>query len=214
MSILGTFNGLNIVALPCDTQPDVTSPSSITWDAHEVVSTNTSPFTGTMEIYDYMASWMEGQVSFPPMHRGSSDAWSAFVLQCRGQANAFMIGDPKAALPKGSAKGSPVVSGAGQTGYNLVTRGWAASVTSTLLPGDYIQIGYRLYKVLNAVNSDSSGNATLAVWPNLRDLPADGVTVQTRNCKGLFRLAANSGNSFSVNPGSYGFTSLKIREAI
>jgi hypothetical protein len=147
------------------------------------------------------------------MRRFSEDMWQAFILQCRGQSNAFMLGDPKAAVPKGPALGTPLVSGAAQTGYSLVTRGWAHSVTSNLLPGDNIQIGYRLYKVLNPVNSDSSGDATLAIWPPLRDLPADGTTIQTRACKGLMRLKQNSGNKFSVNPGNYGVAGFAIREA-
>ena len=66
------------------------------------------------------------------------------------------MGDPKAKLTqRARRKGSPVVSGANQTGYSLVTRGWLPSTRSLLLPGDHIQIGYRLYKVLDQVISDS-----------------------------------------------------------
>jgi hypothetical protein len=214
MSILTTFNGLNIIGLPCDTMPGVTAPSSIEWDPQEKVSATEGSFAYLSQVFDWQQSMWSGQVSFPPIHRYSADAWSAFILQCRGQANAFMLGDPKAAIPKGPARGTPVVNGAGQTGYSLVTRGWSPSVISQLLPGDLIQVGNRLYKVLNSVNSDASGSATLAVWPNLRDLPADGVTVQTRNCKGLFRLAKNTGNKFSTNAGNYGVSGFAIREAL
>jgi hypothetical protein len=167
-----------------------------------------------MLTYDWMASWWEGQISFPPMTRYSHDAWSAFISQLRGPLNAFLIGDPKAKLPKGKATGTPVVSGYGQTGYSLSTRGWTPSTTSLLLFGDYIQIGYRMYKVVTPVDSDSTGAATISIWPPLRDLPGDGTTIQTRNCKGLFRLKNSSGNKHSVNAGSYGLTALDIREAI
>lgn len=212
--IIGTFNSMNIVALPCDSVPGVTAPSSIEWDTQEAVAANVSPFTGATQTYDWQASWLEGQVSFPAMSRYSYDAWSAFVAECRGQLNCFQLGDPKAVYPKGSALGSPVVNGAAQTGYSLVTRGWTANSTGLLLFGDYIQIEYRLYRVLDNVTSDGSGNATISVWPNLRDQPADGTAIITRNCKGLFRLAANSGNKFSVNATSYGSAGFKIREAI
>jgi len=214
MSIIGTFNGRNLIALPCDVVPEVYGPSSIEWDMQEVVAANQSPFTGQVQTYDWQNSWWEGQVSFRPMERYSFDMWSAFLAECRGQKNAFSLGDPKAKLPKGSAMGSPLVSGAGQTGYSLVTRGWAPSVTSILLPGDFIQIGYRLYKTLSAVNSNSSGVATLAIWPNLRDQPADGVVIKMRNCKGLFTLKSNSGNKFSTNTGNYGLAGFAIREAL
>lgn len=214
MSMLGTFNGYNIVALPCDTVPGVQHPSSIEWDMQEVVSANRSPFTGQTQTYDWQNSWWEGQVSFPPMRRLSFDAWTAFLAQCRGQTNAFSLGDPKAAMPKGSPAGAPVVSGAAQTGYSLVTRGWVAQRSRLLMAGDFIEIGRRLYKILDQVNSDASGNATLAVWPNLRDQPADGAAIKCSNCKGLFTLKNSSGNKFSTNAANYGLAGFAIKEAI
>ena len=212
--VIGTFSGMNIIALPCDTQPGVTAPSSIEWDANEAVAVNESPYTFQSQTYDWMASILTGTVSFPAMNRYSYDAWGAFILACRGQLNGFLLGDPKANLPKGKASGTPLVNGANQTGYSLASHGWTANKFGILLPGDYLQIGYRLYRVTASVNSDGSGNATIPLWPNLRDLPADGTAIVTRNCKGLFRLAANSGNKFSVNPGSYGLSGFKIREAL
>jgi hypothetical protein len=74
---------------------------------------------------------------------------------------------------------------------SLVTEGWADSQTSVLLPGDKIQVGYRLYKVCEAVNSDSSGNATIIVWPSLRETPADETLIVLTNPVGLFRLTQN-----------------------
>jgi hypothetical protein len=60
------------------------------------------------------------------------------------------------------------------------------------MPRDYIQIGYRLYNVISApVNSDSSGNATITLWPSLREQVTDGTPIVTVNCTGLFRLASN-----------------------
>jgi hypothetical protein len=209
-----TFNGLTVVNLPCDTMPGVCKPSSIEIDPQEAVAVNTSPFTFQTQTYDWRASSWHGQISFAPMDRYSYDAWTAFILSCRGQSNAFQFGDPKAVLPKGPATGTPVVSGAGQAGYSLVTRGWTPNVISILMAGDYIQVGYRLYKLTAPANSDGSGNATLSVWPNLRDQPADGVTVQTRNCRGLFRLANNNGNKGSTNIGLYGLTGFAVSEAI
>lgn len=205
---------MNIVALPSDTLSGVTAPSSIEWDAQEKVEQSVSIYTGQTQTYDLMNSFWMGTASFPPMNRYAYDAWSSFIPECRGMLNCFLLGDPKATYPKGSALGSPVVSGANQTGYSLNTRGWQASTVGLLLFGDYIQIGYRLYKVLDTVTSDGSGNATISIWPNLRDLPADGTTIITRNCKGLFRLAANSGNTVSVNVGAYGINAIRFREAI
>jgi hypothetical protein len=214
MTVIATFSGLNIVGLPCDTMDGVSAPSSIEWTPQEKVSVTDGSFNFQEQVFDWQQSMWSGKVSFPAMNRDSQDAWSAFILQCRGQVNAFMIGDPKAALPKGSPVGAPLVNGAAQTGFSLLTRGWSLTQYRLLLPGDFIQIGYRLYKILNPVNSDSSGHATLAIWPNLRDLPADSTPIIASNCKGLFRLAKSSGNGFSTNTGSYGVAALDIREAL
>jgi hypothetical protein len=209
-----SYNGQTIYYLPSDTTPGVAPPSSIEWDMQEVVSVNRSPFTGQTQTYDWQNSWWEGQVSFKPMGRYSFDMWTAFLAQCRGQSNAFLLGDPKAALPKGVASGHPQVNGGSQTGYSVVTNGWTPSVLSILLPGDFIQIGYRMYKVLSAVNSDSGGNATISIWPNLRDQPDNATSIVTRACAAMFTLKNNSGNKFSTNSGNYGLSGFAIKEAI
>jgi len=211
--ILETFNGLNIIALPCDQWPNVTHPSSIEIDPQEKVGESDAAFGYQAQVFDFMQSMWQGTVSFPPMNRHCADMWQSFILEARGGVNAFMLGDPKAALPKGQPAGAPVVNGAGQTGYSLLTRGWTPNRYNLLSIGDYLQIGYRLYKVLTPVVSDSSGHATISIWPNLRDQPADGTALVVNHCKGLFRLASPTGNKFSTNVANYGFTGFKIREA-
>jgi hypothetical protein len=211
--ITGTFNGINIIALPCDTIPGVTSPSSIEWNPQEKVGEVDATFGYQSQVWDWMQSMWMGQVSFPPMNRWSSDAWSSFLMEARGGVNAFMLGDPKAAIPKGNPQGTPVINGAGQTGYSLVTNGWTPSKFRLLMVGDNLQIGNRLYRVLDTVNSDSGGNATINLWPNLRDQPVSGAPLILHNAKGLFRLATSTGNKFSTNVGNYGFTGFAIREA-
>jgi hypothetical protein len=73
----------------------------------------------------------------------------------------------------------------------LVTRGWQPNVYGQLNPGDYIQVGLRLHQVTAQVNSDSSGNATISIWPSLRETPADGTALGFVNPVGVFRLSSN-----------------------
>ena len=208
---------INIIPIPTG----LANVLSIDWDPQEIVASTTDTYTGQQQTFDWQASYWAGTLSFPPMHRLDGDAWASFILSLRGPLNAFLFGDPKAATPKGSPAGSPVVSGAGQgvfgTGVNLyqvVTRGWPASQSNLLQTGDYISIFPRLYRVTAPVSSDASGNATISIWPNLRDAPADGTTIQTSGCQGLFRLVQAKGNSFSTSLKGYGLTGIKIREAI
>ena len=74
----------------------------------------------------------------------------------------------------------------GQVGFSLNTDGWPNS-TEVLKAGDRIMIDNSIYMIGTDTTSDGSGNATLDVWPSLRE-HADNALIQTSNAKGLFRL--------------------------
>jgi hypothetical protein len=61
--------------------------------------------------------------------------------------------------------------------------------------GDYLQLGpratARLHEVLLDVASDGSGNATLNIWPALRESPVDGSAVVVNDARGRFHLTSN-----------------------
>lgn len=139
--------------------------------------------------------WL-GTCTFPPMTQAQADPWLAALMQCQGMLNAFQLGDPMKASPRGTPLGTPVVNGsiamvAG--GIVLYSQGWTPSQTNLLLPGDYLQVGYRLHRVLDVVTSDSSGKAPINIWPSLREVPAGNEPIITTNPLGLFRLASNKG---------------------
>lgn len=208
MSILFTFNGINVISTP--TTP---APSSLDFTLTDFNAANSNPFTGSQQINDWQSSLVSMSVQLPPMTAdGGGDDWAAFLMQAKGMSNAFLMGDPSRKTPKGSVSGTPLVNGANQVGYNLATKGWTPNAQGVLKRGDWIQLIYRLHKVLDDVDADASGNATLPLYPQIRETPADGQALITNNCVGLFRLASNS-NKFSINLASiYGFQ-FNIREA-
>jgi hypothetical protein len=170
----------------------------VVFRARTVVGLSRSPFTGSQQVYQWPGVWWEAECTLPQMIRADADVWTSFLVSLRGLAGTFLLWDPAAKTPRGTVPGAPVVNGANQTGIQLLTRGWTASQTGILLPGDYIQVGpsasvanRRLYKVLTQANSDGSGNATLDIFPRLRESPGDGDTITTTNCQGTFRLADN-----------------------
>lgn len=82
----------------------------------------------------------------------------------------------------GAYGGTPVVNGANQSGSNLVTNGWTASVTGLLNVGDIITVAgvnainpqsrvstgsLQNFVVTASVNSDGSGNATIPISPSI-----------------------------------------------
>jgi hypothetical protein len=218
--ILGTFNGANVIALPSDLGLyGMCAPSSVEWEETDIVSASTNPFTGQQDVFDWMAAYWMATLSFATMDNASIDYWTAFLGELRGPVNAFLCGNPKRMVPKGSVAlvsvpagsltpvtgiaNAPVVNGAGQTGYTLNIRGLAASQANVFLPGDLIQVGFRAYKVLEAVTADGSGHATISIWPPLRqtatEVIADGQAIVTAGVKGLYRLTKGNGQKYSIS---------------
>ena len=189
-----TLNGATVqtVALPT-----CASPRSVEFAFSDAVAIVSSPFTGQTQAQQWPgADSITGTVTMPPLTQTQADAWISFLMQLRGMAYAFQIGDPMKPTPAGTGSGTPQVDMT-TTGWNVVgsqtlhTKGWHASSFGLLLPGDYLQIGYRLHRCLDRVNSDSSGKASFQIWPSLRDLPTDGEAINLNNPVGLFRLDSN-----------------------
>jgi hypothetical protein len=160
-------------------------------NANDIVSISSSPFTAQQQVYKYPGQFWEAEVTLRPLSRDEAELWNGFFLSLNGAFGTFLFGDPVGQEPRGVATGTPLVKGAGQTGGSLITDGWTPSVSGILKAGDYIQLGTasaaKLYKVLETANSDSGGNATLKIWPNLRSSPADNAAVITNNPRGVFR---------------------------
>lgn len=182
-------------------------PTSPGFRSVEIGSSNSvavvkSIFTGQTQTQEWPGadSWT-GTFTLPSLSQQQADLWLSALLQCRGMKNAFLIGDPLKKVPRGSAAGVPAVDGSAAMSAGsivLPTAGWATSRANLLLPGDYIQVGYRLHRVLDPVNSDANGKASIAICPSLREIPQSGQLLVTQQPKGLFRLA-NNNNSWSAD---------------
>ncbi len=104
----------------------------------------------------------------------------------------------------GAFGGAPVVNSAGQTGSSIITNGWTASVTGLLNVGDVITFAgvfavnpknrittnaLANFVITAKANSDSGGNATLAISPaitisgayqNVSNAPANLATIAVK----------------------------------
>jgi hypothetical protein len=179
------------------TLPVTPAPSAISIAMTDTVAVVESPFVPAQAqtmVWPAADRWSM-DISLPKMQRATAVAWIAFLAALQGLTNVFQIGDPLGKRPTGIAEGTPVVA-AGSVlnavgAIALSTRGWTPNKYGQLLPGDYVQIGLRLYQITAQVNADASGNATLAIWPSLRETPADGTAVGLVNPVGVFRLSSN-----------------------
>ena len=189
--------------------PTHTRISQVSLTASNAVAYSRSPFTFAGQAHAYSGQIWQADVTLPPMRRTDAEQWIAWLVSLRGQLGHFFLGDPLGCRARGLANtfaGTPIITS--QTGGTIAVTGASASKDGWLLAGDYIQIGTgsdaTLHKVLQDVNTDSSGNVSLDVWPHVRGTRSESVIVA--DTKGRFRLATNE-QSWSINNASvYGIS--------
>lgn len=193
--------------------PTTVGMSSISLAAENAVAISTSPFSYKQQVVQHQGQRWTATCTLAPMKRQDAEAWVAFLISLKGQYGTFLLGDPNCVDAQGSASvtpGTPRVNGGGQTGDTLNIDGLPVSETGYLLPGDYIQLGSAstatLHKVLTQVNTNSSGQATLDIWPGIRTAPLNDSVVIVNNCQGRFRLSSNVTQWEINNISSYGIT--------
>jgi len=175
------------VEFPADI-PDVSGVRAISFISDWSVQTSESPWTFKRQTFSTFGDRWRAVVELPPMNRQVAGQWQGLLLLLEGGYQNFLFGDVFNPSPMGLALGTPRVDGASQEGRTLNTKGWTANITGQLLAGDKIQIGNRLHQVLRNVNSDASGNATIDIFPSLRESPPDSLIIETEETRGLFAL--------------------------
>ena len=168
------------------------APAQMEFGAQTVAGKSVSPYTLSQETFEWPGNRWLASVRYARMTRAEGDALAAALVSLSALGT-FLLGPAGAGkTAKGVATGTPLVNGAAQTGKSMVTDGWTASQAGILKAGDYLQVGSgstsRLYMNLTDVNSDAGGNATLDLWPRLRESPADNAAIVVSSPKGLFRL--------------------------
>ena len=157
------------------------------------------------------------EATMPLLNRDTAEIFNAWLLSLKGRKGTFLMPIPGAESPRGSVPGTPLVDGASQTGDSLDLKGFTASQTGVLKAGDYINLGTgantHLHKVLADIDSDTAGNATVEIFPDLRESPTDSQSVITSDCKGLFRLADNF-NGFDINSDDFYLLTFRGLEAL
>ncbi|MET4696089.1 hypothetical protein [Endozoicomonas lisbonensis] len=146
-----------------------------------------SPFTGTNQTLEFPACSWNCQLTFKNLDREELRQLETFLIQLRGAAGRFRIGDQTNAEPRGLAEGTPVVDSANQTGGLLKIKGCTPN-QNFLLAGDYITVNNELKRLVADANADIEGKASLRFEPNLRQSPANGTAVIVRNTYAIMRL--------------------------
>jgi len=201
------------IAYPLE-MPSTPGPKRVNLFAVSNVAISRSPYTMKEHIHVHSGMAWGAEITLPTLTRDQAEEWTSWLLKLNGPQGTFYLGDPLAAEPRGYGSTGVLVKGAGQTGQSLLVDGLPTSITNVIRAGDYIEVEQRLYKVLNDVDSNGSGEATLDIWPRLRSAPLDNSNVLTRNCRGLFRLTQTTNPVYAADETKYYEFSFSCIEAI
>ena len=124
--------------------------------------------------------------ALPVMNRENAREWEAFFLALNGRAGTFYLYDSLVMEKRGAAKGAPVVDSI--SGKSLTVSGFAKNVVGQVEPGDWLQIGDRLYKATTRGSSDALGVCSFDVWPSVPSDVAMGTAIDLNAPRGEFRL--------------------------
>ena len=187
--------------------------------ATNAVAISRSPFTFSTQVHAYTGQSWQADVTLPSIRRDLAEDWVAWLISLKGQLGTFYLGDPNAVTPRGSARDTDTVftSAAVSSGSSIAVDSAPTSITGYLKAGDYIQVGTgtarQLFKVLADVDTNSLGEATIDVWPNVRTSIANDSLITVENAKGLFRLSSNE-QTYSINEASFYGISFGAMEAL
>ena len=151
------------------------------WRHERTVIANQSPFNGATYRSGMQDDRWEFRFDYAPMTREQAGPLLAAVAAQRGGTGSMLVYDPDFQTPLGNGGFIGAVNGAGQTGLNLVTDGWP---NSTLVAGAGSKMWLndfsgtiRMYEMPADVNSNGSGQATIALDVPLIGSPPDNAQV-------------------------------------
>jgi len=200
--------------------PDTTSYTKIDMMAKTTVGVTESPFNQKAQIQKWSGEYWEADIVLKPMKREDAEYWISFMIKLKGSYGTFLINpDVLGNTARGScatSAGSPVVNGVHTAQSNsLNITGAPASATNYFKAGDYFSIGSgsssRLFKVLDDTSSNSSGELSVNIFPQLRSSLNGNEAITVSNPTGKFRLASNEmrWNVSTVSMYGMGFTAIE-----
>ncbi|MCK6417914.1 MAG: hypothetical protein L6Q57_03120 [Alphaproteobacteria bacterium] len=165
------------------------------------IRTNTirfeSPLTGHVQVQERDGARWITQLQ---LIRGDRDSRriDALLAALQGPVGYVLMPDFRRLKAKGSLAGSPQLDSG--TGNVLSLSGFTPSALGVLLAGDLIQTSEgRTHMVVQNVNADEDGEASVPIAPRLRDPVEEGDLI-TDNCRVLMRLVDDdAGNNPTDN---------------
>jgi len=200
--------------------PSVIAPSAMTWRLTGNTQTATSPFDGTTQTLRQPGERWEATLTWETLVEADTRKLEAFFAFLSGRAGRFTFSRPDRPRRGDGVPAGPVtISGAGQTGTQIILAGWTYGGSWSFLAGD--MVGWndpagrpQMHVVTGDVGGPGPDGRVLAnIAPAIRRSPADGAAV-TFTPAAVFRLRADDGGNMGLRPGAFGRITLDILEAL
>lgn len=198
------------------TFPTIRGPVQASWKLIRYRGGFQSPLNGYYQGAAYGGDAWAANLSFKLPYKSDGRLLSSFLLEAGEEGARFYLPNPIYAR-QGSAAGTPVVDGAGQTGKVLNIRGLTLSAAGIYLIGDMLQLatGQLVQTTKADVNADGAGKAAVNIQPALRSSPADGSAIISDAPTAKFRiLVPSDGLENAFSPPQFGAFSFSIIEDI
>lgn len=168
--------------------PENLRPSSMNWTLSSSGSMFESVFNKSTQTVTFPGSKWKVSMSFQDLDDFESRLLESIIVDLDGMGGRIRLGDfGRCGVP---AQGTPIVSGANQTGKSILTAGWLPG-RMILARGQYLTIADEMKMVLTDAWSDESGFATIRIGPMLRISPAAGAPIEVQSPRGIFMLTEN-----------------------
>jgi hypothetical protein len=153
----------------------------------------TSDASGTTQVRLFgPPRWAMTLVCPPALAVADAATWEVMLLQLRGRINHLAAYDPARPAPRGTMRGTMTLSGSHTAGAtSVVVTAGAGQASTTLLSGDWLQIGSgltgQLVKVVADATANGSGVITLTTEPPLRTGYAGATAVTWDKARGHYK---------------------------
>jgi hypothetical protein len=187
----------------------LTIPSSTGFESFKIrpvysTSVSKSPDSNAQQAYERPAFEWQADVVTARMTRALAAEWQVFIMQLHGRAGTFLMGDPMAAQPRGTATSALVDGLHAARATSVDVKGLTPG--ATLLKADQLQIGSFLYMNMDDITADGSGLATIPIESYLLEEVVDEAEVTLVSPKGVWRMMSDDTGWDPDEALAYGFT--------
>lgn len=161
-------------------------PRQLEWSLVANTMSFESPLSGSVQTVEMPGARWRVSFTLENLTEADTALLQAFMARLRGRAGRFTLHNVARPAPRGTASGTPLVNGAGQTGATLNLDGLAPG--ATLLAGDFFGVNGELKMVVADATANGSGEMAVTFEPPLRATPADNAPVTLTQPTAIFML--------------------------